>query len=145
MSDTFNIVVGDWSNDGHGHTDTQLISTVMTFSDIEHAWNDINRQMDDTYGFNLYNICEEYEDWFLTKKQSDAFTAMGINLDEVAEDVSDYSGAEGRDAEYAMGSDNYVELIIRLFNIHNPLLAVSRTKNGKKKELHVGGYGLFSD
>jgi hypothetical protein len=146
MSDTFNIVVGDWSHDGHSHTDTQLISTALTYSDVENAWGDVNQKLHNTYGFNLHDVCDTYEDNLLTKEQSDAFISMGINIAEFCESSDEYVyDDDNTDAEFALDSDSFVELILRLLNQHSPLLALERSNYTRRKELHVGGYGLFSD
>jgi hypothetical protein len=141
MSDTFNIIVGDWSDDGHGKTDTQLVTTVTTFSDVQNAWTAVNKNLKNTYGFTLEDVCQDYEDNLLTKQQSDAFIAMGINLSEFAEDAEDY--VEDGESEFALDSDSFVELVIRLINQHNPLLGLSKAPYSHRKDLRVGGYGLF--
>jgi hypothetical protein len=90
MSDSFNIIVGDPGGDGHGHTDTQLISTAMTHSDVENAWQAVNDKLDQKYGFNLYDLCQEYEDCLLTKEQSDALIDAGVPLSSIVDPAYAY-------------------------------------------------------
>jgi hypothetical protein len=145
MSDSFNIIVGDPGGDGHGHTDTQLISTAMTYSDVENAWQAVNDKLDQKYGFNLYDLCQEYEDCLLTKEQSDALIDAGVPLSSIVDPAYAYRIPRGSDAEFALSSDCFIDLVLWLLNDHEPLLALSRSAPGRSKDLHIGGYGLFID
>jgi hypothetical protein len=146
MSDTFNIVVGDWSHDGHGHTRTHLVNTALTYQDVEQAWDAVNDKLDEKYGFSFHEVCQDYENNLLTKDQSDAFIDMGINLADICDSADDYLyDDDDSDAEFALDSDSFVKLVITLLNQHNPQLMLHRTTNSNRKELHIGGYGLFSD
>ena len=55
---TFIFEFGDWSGDGHGMTNSQIISSDLTSEEFDDYLSKIH----ETLGFNLENICEEYED-----------------------------------------------------------------------------------
>lgn len=55
---TFIFEFGDWSGDGHGMTNSQIISSDLTSEEFD----DYLSKVHETLGFNLENICEDYED-----------------------------------------------------------------------------------
>jgi len=69
---------------------------------------------------------------------------MGIDLTQLCEiyDEDEASGNED-DTVYALDPTGFVDLAIALLNIQNPLLNVRQGKASKRKQLNIGGYGLF--
>jgi hypothetical protein len=141
MSDTLNLVVGDWSRDGHNQTDSILVSTALTAQDVQDAWRTLERDLKAKYNFTLYdNVCSEYEESQLNEMQVIAFLNMGIDLDSIAEN---YSENPSDPPDYHLGSDSYAELVIELLNKTNPALELKSVPHQYNKEINIGGYGLF--
>lgn len=55
---TFIFEFGDWSGDGHAMTNTKIISSDLTSEEFEEYLDKIY----ETLGFDLKNICNDYED-----------------------------------------------------------------------------------
>jgi len=142
MSDTFNMTAGDWSNDGHGQTETQLVHTDLTYADVETAFAALNTMLKSKYKFTMKDVCCNYEDNKLTDEQRDAFIEMGIDLTQLCE-IYDEDDENEDDIVYALDSTGFVDLAIALLNFQNPLLNVRQGKASKRKQLNIGGYGLF--
>ena len=73
----FTVTVGDWSDDGHGKTDTHLINSSLSKHEMETAYKAGAKIL----GIDMVaNLCEEYEDGTVDKGTVDAFKATGLDL-----------------------------------------------------------------
>lgn len=61
MEKLFNIVIGDYSDDGHGKS--QTVTLKLTADDLsDEALKEAFQKTNEEVGINLYDLCTEYED-----------------------------------------------------------------------------------
>jgi hypothetical protein len=135
MSESFQMRVGDWSHDGHGHTDDIFVTTELTLHDVSQALDDMNALLSKVCGDDFSTICEDYEDNRIPRDMVEALKDMGVNVDNLDED-DDY---------YRTYSQDFMHLIIDSLNVFKPELGLKADKKMQPPVLDVGGYGLFWD
>lgn len=148
------LVLGDWSNDGHGKSDKILLESNLPVDVVQKAYKDsckmtgvsfnhdggdenftgIKRDYQDSKDFN---ICTEYEDCLIPMKALEILKQHGWN--------------KNNEDNY-IGEKDFIKLWIWFVQIANPAIRLKVVKddipviNGYwNKELNVQfGYGLYS-
>lgn len=115
----FKIVIGDWSNDGHGRTDDYIISTNLSSKEIDAAYKKAVKFI----GIDMVEeLCRDYNG-DITKEQIEIFAAHGIEIEEYMDRDTflwlwgEYIKLGNSDFEYKMAED--------------------------VESIEIGGYGLF--
>jgi hypothetical protein len=127
---TIEIVVGDWSADGHGRTETVVITTDYTAKEVEKAFNAGVKKT----GFNIQEHCQEYEDNAVPNDLYDYFDAQGVEYANIRHDSDD--GNQG------IGSDDYAKIWLKTCELGDPNFKYKVQSNYENK-VNIGGYGLF--
>ncbi len=127
MNHTINIMTGDWSDDGHGQTDTTIIKTNFEKDQIDEAY----KQGVLIVGVDLKrNIACEYEDDLINKEDIAKLKLHGIEIDFEAYD----------DVGMRMDTDDFTEIFLKVCQLGNPQF---RYEIVFVPQVHIGGYGLF--
>lgn len=118
-----NLVLGDWSHDGHGMTETVTIESNFGISQIQKAYKAGVKLL----GVDLVkDVCEQYEESEMLAEHYEVFKDSGI-LD------PDDSWID---------SDTFAKLYLWTARMGNPELIYS-VLPWDKASIQIGGYGLF--
>ncbi len=119
-----NLVIGDWSDDGHGKTATVTIDSNMMSREVWDAYRAGARLI----GVDLCkDVASDYQESQLGSGVASKFVAAGF---------ADYE----LDSEDYMGSDQFADMFLFTVKKGNPDFSYTRCEN---EDLHIGGYGLF--
>lgn len=133
---TINLVVGDWSNDGHGRTDTITISTNLSRSAVQKAY----KAGAEVVGVDLTkDVCRDYEDHYIDDDVLDKFRKAGLTQADVPEwKEEDLSTIDA--SSLWVGSEIFAHLYCFIVKKGAPAFEFTVVEN---KDLNIGGYGLF--
>ena len=121
-----NLIVGDWSLDGHNQTDTITIESNLGRSEIEDAFKAGSKLLD----FNLtQKVCTDYEDDGISKVFIDRLRKFNIEV----EFDKYYPGH--------LNIDSFVKLWLDIAQLGNPKF---QYELAGLATINIGGYGLFS-
>lgn len=129
---SYSLIVGDWSHDGHGQTETYFIDTDASLHDISEAY-DAGVTI---FGVNIMHEFENYEQCEITEE---LYTAIQTHLPKLASDWC-LEGEYTAETVEGMHPDAYVDLYLAIVKLGNPNISISRAF---PKSLSIGGYGLF--
>lgn len=140
MNQLKNIVelnMGDWSDDGHGKTQSLIIQTNLTTTQISAAFDKGVKKI----GLDITKCCINYEDNSLTKEQLEALKEAGWNLDncwsyKYAKDTKQLDEEDS----FSLSPDEFVAIYI--FTIQQGS-SKFEYKKLDTKQINIGGYGLF--
>jgi hypothetical protein len=126
---TVNIVVGDWSHDGHSMTETYTIESNLTGDEIEAAYKKGTEKL----GFDLVeDCCAEYEDNQVSLEQIKMLEASGFDISKFDKDKNgNYCG---------IWHDLFVELYLHVIKLGDDSFKWDWTES---EDINIGGYGLF--
>lgn len=145
------LIVGDWSNDGHGlteniHVDHNLRSKSELQAAHDAGWKTIGAD------FEFDKICEEYNKSTLTQNEFETLRDAGL-LDMEYDDLSniDYTMVEcwynrarkHPKSPYYLDADEYVEIWLRIAKLGHQDLEYSVVPSNNSNKLNIGGYGFF--
>lgn len=148
---TINLVVGDWSSDGHGKTDTYSYEVNKSQKEIEAA----HKKSCNKYNIRFNSWCEDYEDNSMPLK--DLLKIQDVILSEKEPDT-DYSQLEADIAEIlednegdidyddishklnVPGSTVFASLYLGIAKLSMQSLTYTPVESD---EIKIGGYGLF--
>lgn len=130
----FELVVGDWSDDGHGKTDKFLIYSNFSKEQILAAYKkgammlgvDVTR-----------DVCHKYEDSYLENEQWKKFEAAGMTLHELFQDEEFETDI---DSKFCIYTDSFVRLWLFTVKLGDPSF---ENEFVRFSDIHIGGYGLF--
>ncbi len=129
---TINIVVGDWSDDGHGKTETFVFECSHSPEDVQTAHTKgITAEQHKV----IDTIAEEYEDQTLTEDHIRVLEEIGFDVAHM-----EFRNADSEFDEPYITNDEFVNLywhIVKRGNTeitHSHKIAASIT---------IGGYGFF--
>lgn len=157
------LVVGDWSDDGHGKTTHVVIehnrdllaaynagSLKLGITRMRANWSSGRYEPED-YVTNdvMHYVADEYDDNGIPDDIAQALIANGIapnTYDEVEDrwlkNMDTYEPSWEGDGSYIVsGQDGFVNLWLEIAHLGDPELVA---REFKLNELNIGGYGLFS-
>ncbi len=154
------LVLGDWSNDGHGRSENVLIESNLSVLEIQEAYKasckltgvSFNHTEDYTgikrdYHDDKYHVCVEHQDNFLTPETVDILKNHGLP-DSFLNKLDVVFGSDG----YYLYKESYIELWIWFVKLSLPSVAILENVNDEvpvingcwNKNLNVQfGYGLY--
>lgn len=118
------LIVGDWSDDGHGKTETFMIDTNYTQKQLYDAQHKL-----DELGYEWSETMQDYEDSIVSDETLAKWAELGFIPNVVEHDADGY-----------YDPDSYVELFLALIRHINPDFVGTVVKSGA---VNIGGYGLF--
>jgi hypothetical protein len=150
----YTAVIGDWSDDGHGKTETILVETNMSPNVIKRAYEKTAKKtklrlQGESYSKGLEDcvgLFRDYEDNKMAAEQADALVAAGVNLHVVLgipkkEKVFTDEEYSRREDGLWFDSEQVLRLYLEMAKVNLPDL---KYKFVKHKELVKGlGYGVF--
>ena len=135
MSELINrveFILGDWSHDGHGQTETISIMSNLNRKQIEKAYKKGSKLIDLDI---VENLCCDYEDCSVSTDIVVKLKTAGYNLSEW---VFDPTGED----DATIDSDEFLEIYLFITKKGNPIFEYKITRSDA---IEIGGYGLFSN
>lgn len=137
------LVVGDWSKDGHGQSDTYIYEVNLTKQDLLAAYKVGCKRLSlkvsaENYREAYLNFCEDYQDPKVPPEVVRALRAEGLDPDELFECWS----GDGGDEDYVGTVDAWPELWLAIAKLGEPSLTYAQVYGDDSIE--IGGYGLYS-
>jgi len=133
MKNQINVVIGDWSDDGHGKTAIFIINSNLPLKQIETAYRKGSKKV----GFKLHEQVEDCEQSELDLDLFNKLKDFGLNLKKVGIDKSDIDEEDNR---VQLWSSSYFKLYMFICQVGDPNLEYKLEHNS---QLRIGGYGLF--
>lgn len=147
------LVLGDWSNDGHGLTETITVRCNLTPQQLEDAYNAGVEQL----GLDVEDdVARDYEDPFLYFDQWEKLAAKGMTLERLFahelkgeyasylfDDATEFLKEPVDDEGFQIDEQAYVELWLFTASLGDPSLKWEVTEDDSP-HVRIGGYGLFS-
>jgi hypothetical protein len=140
-----NLVLGDWSHDGHSQTEIITISSTLSKPEIEAAYKKGAKRV----GVDVVkDVAADYEDGGLLVEDWKRFEKAGMKLEDLFANQVDleYTQEELENAD-PIGFPIYHDEFVRLY-----CFLVSKGNDGFQYQIeedanpniNIGGYGLFS-
>lgn len=139
MTHLYNLVVGDWSLDGHNKRKNFVLMTSLSQEEIERCYEEGTKLL----GYDMTkNLCCKYEDVQLTSEAYDAFVAQGY-------DFHCDSKEQATDLYYfSIFDEDFIELYLFVLGKGAEILGLGDISLFKIQEpehnFNIGGYGLYS-
>lgn len=133
-----NLVVGDWSRDGHGMSNKYLYDVNLSKEALAQAFLDgcakigITKQEYSEKDFG-FQFCKRYSDYRVPQSFIDKLVAAGL-------DPLEYFGEWEK--EYSGEADMFPVLWLDIAKLGNPDLVYEQCL--PDKTYYLGGYGLYS-
>jgi len=144
----FSLALGDWGSDGHGHSREYIINSNKPQIDIENAYKAAIKKM----GFDVLNLCEDYEDNVIPADQWKSIVAAGFDPENRVNGYGLYNETEDSGEQY-MDPDGFMVLILWFIQTGDNELQLSPENKVSPpnllKRLNYGhdakliGYGVF--
>ncbi len=123
---TINLIVGDWSGDGHTITENVTISSNCSVDSIRLAYKEGCKIL----GFDFSEtVCREFEDRFVPEEIVEKLAEHGIKvkLDEVID-------------KYELDTKSYTSLYLQIAKLGNDGFNYYIVSG---QTINIGGYGLY--
>lgn len=138
-----NLVVGDWSNDGHGISETITVNCNIDKDAIMAAY----KAGSEKTGVDLVDgVCIDYEDNAIRKRDWDKLAAHGITLEQVLGEfkgsIKDAKKALARDEGFALYGKAFAMIYMLMAKLGDPTLEYEVSEDDSPN-INIGGYGLF--
>jgi hypothetical protein len=139
-----NLVVGDWSNDGHSMTETITISSNLKKKDVEKAYKKGAKKLklDVTE-----DVAADYQDGYIYDDQWKKLAVVGLTLENVFDDdrlsldeVTDELEDGGR--YFSIHPGAFANIWLFVAQQGNPIFRF-RVNNDDSPNINIGGYGLL--
>jgi hypothetical protein len=129
------LVVGDWSHDGHEKTDVQFLESNLPSSEIKKAYNAGTKIV----GFDFSKVvARNYEEDKISVDKVDKLKSLGCELFD-SYDEYDFSEKEG----YQLWPDIFTDVYLFICKLGNPDFEYELVSDSADR-INIGGYGLFT-
>lgn len=128
---TIELVMGDYSRDGHEKTESIMVISNITLQELKEAYQIGTEKI----GFDfIKTVAADYGDGSLSKEKFDKLRDAGLTEDDWFE--------EGEDKFPLMYyKDAFAEIFLFICKLGNELFEYEYPKTDS---MHIGGYGLFN-
>lgn len=143
------LILGDWSNDGHGMTDVTNILVNCSGDTLEEAY-EIGVQI---VGFDIKDTCHKYEDSSINAHELTLLDIHGFDLNNIEgcykdEDDEEYD-EDSRLEDVYLYKDEFVAIWLFIAGLGFKALTgeeliVNKTVD-QVVSIKIGGYGLFQN
>lgn len=141
LVNSINLIVGDWSHDGHSMTDTIAIKSNLTKEEIKNAY----KQGVKTIGIDLSkDICTEYDVCSISKEQFDKFISLGFVPSWMKKYKPERLAKEFSKIDLDFIGEFFVEMYLFTVKLGNSDFEYE-IEDECENEINIGGYGLFSN
>jgi hypothetical protein len=128
MQHEIQLVMGDWSGDGHCQTETVYIRSNLSKEELKQAYL---KGVDITGVHLTSGIARNYEDSIFPQDAVDSLVKFGFKPSEFLGDDED---------DWIVYTDGFYLIWLFIAKIGNPEL---EWEEAKSDSLEIGGYGLF--
>jgi hypothetical protein len=134
LSNTIDLVMGDWSDDGHGETEQVTIKSNFNKIWIDRAYESAS----DILGFCFINeVAKNYEEPYIDNE-------LIIKLREVLEEPNLLDGVIDEHAEcIGIDSYEYLDIYLKIIKLGDPDFKY-KIIGDNNEQINIGGYGLFT-
>ena len=136
LTNQVEIVVGDWSGDGHGKTDTTMIKSSLSGTGIWKAY----KKGIEIVGFDLTEFGSDYEDGYLPTEHYEKLLELGCTIE--VDDYDPKDADEDKPEKVPLYSESYVDLFLFIVGLGDPEFRYKEADTSDS--IHIGGYGLFN-
>lgn len=143
LTENVDLVVGDWSGDGHSITKTVGIKTNVTIEELRKAYQNGVKEV----GVDLSEkVCRNYGDYRLSYDIFLKLIAFGELHDALFENYEEEIKAlkteeDFTESDYAyLDYERYAQLYLGIAKVGNPAI---KYKFVESQSINIGGYGLF--
>jgi hypothetical protein len=140
-----NLVLGDWSQDGHNLTHTVTITSNLDKKALMSAYKKGVKKLD----LDVQNeVAEEYEDGSLSIEQWKKLEAAGMTLEQLfANEKWEFDEAkealENKEDSFGVSYESFSRIWLFTVKQGNPEFEYE-IEEGESPNINIGGYGLFS-
>lgn len=142
LSHVTSLVIGDWSDDGHGKTDMTVIRSNLDSEQIGEAYEAGSKKL----GFNfIEEVATDYEDSSLDLVKFKTLIDAGLSIEEAFKydyEIKEAKKAlEDEDSEgFHLWTESYRSIFLFIVKLGNKDF---KYKISQGNQIHIGGYGLF--
>lgn len=131
-----NLVLGDWSRDGHGQSETFGIETNLTKNEIQESYKKGVEIVD----LDLSEkVCRYHEDDSISLENLEKLKKHGLKF--FQENGEEYELEENFDETgFSVSEEDFVIMFMFIVKLGNPLLEWNFCES---ESINIGGYGLF--
>ena len=135
---TVNLIVGDWSDNGHGKTETFTVNCNLDKKALEKAYKAgvKKTQVDLTK-----DVATNFEDNSISRDAVDKLGKHGFKISDHSDDVP---YPDEIDCEASLWSDGFATTWLFIARVGNPELEYEFVVDNTST-INIGGYGLFID
>lgn len=128
-----NLVVGDWSDDGHGKTEHVCVEVNCTKDELQQAYDEGVGKL----GFSMRDEVQDYENHILSLEAYMALVSSGFNFEDEENGLETVITEEDR----YIGRQDYAILWMWIAHVGRPYITHKVVK--QDNQINIGGYGLF--
>lgn len=134
-----NLVMGDWSGDGHSQTATVTILSNIDKKALEKAYKAGVKKT----GVDFENeVAEEYEDNTISAEIVEKLAKHGFKIEDYSEDEE--PDEEDDDPRYCLWTDGYSLAWLFVAQVGNPDFKFEVIEDDSPN-INIGGYGLLGN
>ena len=135
---TITFPVGDWSDDGHGKCDYFIVKSNKSVEELEKIHNSAKEKL----GFDIGEICEDYEDFKLSKEIFDNLVKVGFPImsKEYTEYFDYFENSEEIEGMY-MSTETLFNLWIGILKFLGENVEIKLIKSDLFCNVNTPGYG----
>lgn len=125
------LVVGDWSDDGHGRADHISIDCNISASKLEAAYKKGAKICDVDL---TEHVCRDYQDSELDSESIERLEKFGFKIEDFL---------DGDEEPYHLDDDSFALLWLFIAKLGYPSLEYELVEDDYKNRINIGGYGLY--
>lgn len=125
------LVLGDWSNDGHGRVSSSIVYSNYNYIDIQKAF----KKGEEKLGIKLKDFCSEYEDNTIPIDVVRKFIENGF-----PEDILETEPDPKEFPLYPCSESDFANFYVFICRFGDPDLEIEIVE---VNDINIGGYGLF--
>lgn len=131
-----NLVIGDWSRDGHEKTENVIIKSNLSLVDLQKAYKVGTKEI----GFDfIKSVAARYEERELKREYLDKLTEFGYKGSFEYYDYNEESDEEGPNID----EFEYVDILMFICKLGDSSFDYQMIESPEYPRWNIGGYGLF--
>jgi len=134
-----NLVLGDWSGDGHNQTATVTIRCNLDKKQLEKAYKAGCKKT----GVNFADeVASDFEDNTISKEIVEKLAKHVFKIEDYSEDEQPGESPATGEVGYSLWTDGYAAAWMFIAKVGNSELEYEEMTDDSP-DIHIGGYGLF--
>lgn len=134
---TINLVIGDWSGDGHGYKDTYTISSNLQPGEILLAF----KAASSLIGLNIEDLFDDIDRCYLTIEQLKILEKTGFPIKEIFDYAFHLKNPNMElSSNITISPRDYLDIYLHIVKLGNSKFEYTLLSGNS---LCIGGYGLF--